>query len=279
MKASREKIKLLIELSPTVEEADKIIEENYGFTTIAEKMAFLKGMFDVQVVSKRAPAGTSKERTAEKSYWTMLNAILVCPNTALKKSQITDWWIADDESIMAFINIFSGEPLSKDLLVVGYLDKDKRELATSTNRVVRVTKKGVITAKGTYYPFEEAHPLYLQFLVEVNKENTLIATNWKYACERCKREIIADIVRTDGIQEGVTFDFIPSKGYPERFKGYSKDLSAHVILTTFSKRNVCIRIAIPGSVKEDIYWNSCVSEEDILERVRLVQNIFAEKFN
>ena len=68
MKASREKIKLLIELSPTVEEADKIIEENYGFTTIAEKMAFLKGMFNVQVVSKRAPAGTSKERTAEKSY-------------------------------------------------------------------------------------------------------------------------------------------------------------------------------------------------------------------
>lgn len=110
---------------------------------------------------------------------------------------------------MAFINIFSGEPLSKDLLVVGYLDKDKRELATSTNRVVRVTKKG----------------------------------------------------------------------YPERFKGYSKDLSANVILTTFSKRNVCIRIAIPGSVKEDIYWDSCVSEEDILERVRLVQNIFAEKFN
>lgn len=279
MKASREKIKLLIELSPTVEEADKTIEENYGFTTIAEKMAFLRGMFDIQVVSEHDAAGTSKERTAEMSYWAMLNAVLVCPNTALKKSQITDWWIADDKSKMAFINIFSGEPLSENLLVVGYLDKDKRELATSTNRVVRVTKKGVITAKGTYYPFQEAHPLYLQFLIEVNKENTLIATNWEYASKLCKSKIIADIVRTDGIEKGVTFDFVPSKGYPERFKGHSKDLSADVILTTFAKRNVCIKIAIPDSVKTDIYWNSCVSEDDILEKVRFVQNIFAEKFN
>lgn len=79
MKASREKVKLLIELSPTVEEADKAIEENYGFSTIAEKTAFLKGMFDVQIISEHDAEGTSKEESAEMSYWAMLNAVLVCP--------------------------------------------------------------------------------------------------------------------------------------------------------------------------------------------------------
>lgn len=39
---SREVIKALIELSPNVDEADKVINENYGFKSISEKMAFLK---------------------------------------------------------------------------------------------------------------------------------------------------------------------------------------------------------------------------------------------
>jgi len=68
--------------------------------------------------------------------------------TKLKKSQITHWWIAESNLKMAFVNILSGEPLSDNLLVVGYLDMEKEELATSTNRVKRVTKDGVITAKG-----------------------------------------------------------------------------------------------------------------------------------
>lgn len=104
----------------------------------------------------------------------------------LKKSQITDWWVAKSNLKMAFVNILSGEPLSENLLVVGYLDRDKEELATSTNRVVKVTKDGVITEKGTFYPFEEAHELYLSFLIEVQQEDVLIATNWKYANKFCK---------------------------------------------------------------------------------------------
>lgn len=51
---------------------------------------------------------------------------------------------------MTFVNILSGEPLNDNLLVVGYLDVEKEELATSTNRVVKVTKDGGITAKGTF---------------------------------------------------------------------------------------------------------------------------------
>lgn len=194
----------------------------------------------------------------------------------LKKSKITDWWVAKPKSKLAFINILSRENLSQDLLVVGYLDKDKRELATSTNLVKKVTEKGVITEKGTFYPFKQAHPLYLQFLIEANKENTLIATDWDYTGE-FKHKIIADIVRKDGVEKGVTFDFKSSqKGVT--FKGYSKVLNSNIVLTTFAKRNVCITLRIPDSVKSDIYRSSIEDEEEIMEKVRLVQNIFVEKF-
>lgn len=76
MKASREKIKLLIELSPTVEEADKIINENYNFKTIGEKIAFLKGMFDVKLVSKDDAKGVSEEESAKMDYWALLGTII-----------------------------------------------------------------------------------------------------------------------------------------------------------------------------------------------------------
>ena len=196
----------------------------------------------------------------------------------LKKSLITHWWVAKSDLKMAFVNILSGEELSENLLVVGCLNKEKEELATSTNRVVKVTKKGVITEKGTFYPFEEAHELYLQFLIEANKENTLIATNWKYVNESCKNRIIADILRDDEIEKEVTFDFTPSGKHEVMFKGYSKDLSANIILTTFARRDVCLIIAIPASVKSDIYYSSLAFKEETMETVRLVQKIFTEKF-
>lgn len=196
----------------------------------------------------------------------------------LKKSKITDWWVAKPKSKMAFINILSSENLSQDLLVVGYLDKGKQELATSTNLVKKITEKGVITEKGTFYPFKEAHPLYLQFLIEANKENTLIATDWDYASKISKHKIIADIVRKDGIEKGVTFDFTPIEKGKVMLNGYSKDLSSNIVLTTFAKRNVCITLRIPDSVKSDIYRSSFEDEEETKEKVRLIQDIFVEKF-
>ena len=194
----------------------------------------------------------------------------------LKKSQIKDWWVAKSNLKMAFVNILSGEPLGDKLLVVGYLDREKEELATSTNRVVKVTKDGVITEKGTFYPFEEAHELYLHFLIEVQKENTLIAINWKYANKLCKRTIIADVTRDGKIEEGVTFDFTPSKKYNVMLAGYSKDLSSNVVLTTFARRNVCITLAIPDAIKFDIARSAWAIEEETMEKVRAIQNIFAE---
>lgn len=77
MKASREMVKTLIEISPSVEEADKVIEENYGFKTIGEKLAFLKGMFDVEVISVHDADGTGKEESDKMTYFSMLNTILI----------------------------------------------------------------------------------------------------------------------------------------------------------------------------------------------------------
>lgn len=78
MKAlSREVVKALIELSPNVEEADKVINENFNFESIGEKIAFLKGMFDVKLISKHDADGISGEKSAEMDYWAMLNAIII----------------------------------------------------------------------------------------------------------------------------------------------------------------------------------------------------------
>ena len=73
---SRKIIKTLIEMSANVEEADKIINENYNFKTIGEKIAFLKGMFDVKLVSKHDGEGVTEEKSAEMDYWAFLNAII-----------------------------------------------------------------------------------------------------------------------------------------------------------------------------------------------------------
>lgn len=197
----------------------------------------------------------------------------------LKESRISDWWVAKSNHKMAFVNILSGGPLSEDLLVVGYLDgQEIDELATSTNRVVKVTKDGVITSQGTFYPFEKAHELYLQFLIDANEGNTLIATNWEYAKRTNSRIITADIIRDDTIERGVTFDFTPDPKYDVMYSGYSEKLSSNIILTTFARRNVCIALCIPKSVKDDIYRSSFAYENETIEKIKLIQGIFARKF-
>ena len=77
MKASREMVKTLIEISPSVEEADKVIEENYEFKSIGEKIAFLQGMFDVQVIGVDDTDGIGKEESDKMTYFSMLNTVIV----------------------------------------------------------------------------------------------------------------------------------------------------------------------------------------------------------
>ena len=71
VKLSREDLKRLIEISPTVEEADKLIQEQMNFSTTKEKIAFLKGMFDVGTVIDQKP-----DDSDELIYSLLLSGIL-----------------------------------------------------------------------------------------------------------------------------------------------------------------------------------------------------------
>ena len=73
----REHVKLLIESAPTVDKADELIDAVYKFETIAEKVAFLKGMFDVKLVSKTDGASVTKDKSVEMDYWAMLESIIL----------------------------------------------------------------------------------------------------------------------------------------------------------------------------------------------------------
>lgn len=70
MSASLEAIKALIELSSTVEAADEVINEHFRFKSVKEKIAFLKGMFEVEVIDAK------KDDSDELIYNCMLNAII-----------------------------------------------------------------------------------------------------------------------------------------------------------------------------------------------------------
>ena len=72
----REHVKLLIESAPTAEKADELINSVYKFESTAEKLAFLRGMFDIKLVSKTDGAGVSKEKSVEMDYWVMLETII-----------------------------------------------------------------------------------------------------------------------------------------------------------------------------------------------------------
>ena len=67
---NREKIKLLIMLAKDVDEADEVINTNYHFKTIAEKVAFIRGMFGVEVL------GHEQEEPDDQTYYGMLCAII-----------------------------------------------------------------------------------------------------------------------------------------------------------------------------------------------------------
>ena len=68
----------------------------------------------------------------------------------LKKSKLTAWWVAKKGDLFTFENICSEEKMPDNLVVVGYLKdsiEERRyypELATSSRRVVKITKKVLI---------------------------------------------------------------------------------------------------------------------------------------
>ncbi len=72
MKASRSKrvVKRLIEISLSIEEADKVISENYDFASIREKLDFLKELFSINT------GETEENQSDENTYWKVLKTIV-----------------------------------------------------------------------------------------------------------------------------------------------------------------------------------------------------------
>lgn len=70
MASKREITKILIQLSESVGEADEIIEDQYHFQTVQEKIAFLKGMFGVELI------GHENDAPDEQSYIALLRTVI-----------------------------------------------------------------------------------------------------------------------------------------------------------------------------------------------------------
>lgn len=187
----------------------------------------------------------------------------------LKESKMTAWWVAKKNDLMAFYNICANEELPNDLVVVGTM-KDSYpalDLAESSNNVVSVSEHGVITAKGSFYPLEEAHALYINFLVGANTTNVVKAFNW----ELRKGRMTADIIKDGQMKKGITFDFDPYHSNRNDI-GYSDELKSDVVVSLFSRRGVCIKLAIPFEVKCEMRNNAEFADEsEKTEYINLVR--------
>lgn len=150
-----------------------------------------------------------------------------------KKSFVLEWWIAKKDDKFKFINITDARNVTTDCIVIGRNINPINHYITSVHHVEKVTKKGVYTASGRYYPFKNAHPLYLKFLCEIILKSSIIASRW----ERIDIEdniYIADIEYPNGeIVKDVVFDF---KSDVTNFKGVSNVLGNTVVFNTFDRR-------------------------------------------
>lgn len=72
----RKRIKALIELSSTVEQADEILIQE-GLSCVREKIAFLKGMFDIALIGHCNRPYFSNGENVNLEYQLLLNAIIL----------------------------------------------------------------------------------------------------------------------------------------------------------------------------------------------------------
>lgn len=85
-------IRFLILASPDAASANKIISDNYNFITLAEKLAFLKGMFGTELIGK------VKNNLNEETYFDILNNILSknrLDTSSVRKNVTIPAWLND----------------------------------------------------------------------------------------------------------------------------------------------------------------------------------------
>lgn len=111
-----------------------------------------------------------------------------------KKAFIYNWWIASDNERFKFVDITNKDNIKDEYFVYGFSKFFSiPEFQGSKNPIKIVTRKGIYTASGRFYPFKTAHPLYLMFLNKIHTNNdTLIVSRWE-CIDETKHVYIADI--------------------------------------------------------------------------------------
>ena len=71
-----EKIKMLLSLADTVDEGDSVITEHTGYRTTVEKLAYLRGLFPIELIGKQDTADTTQEESLLMDYHSALNAVI-----------------------------------------------------------------------------------------------------------------------------------------------------------------------------------------------------------
>ena len=154
-----------------------------------------------------------------------------------KKAFIYNWWVGTKSERNCFVDIFSKECVTNGCIVVGQVHSPFYDMETSRNPVVKVTKRGIITASGRFYPYSTAHPLYLMYLNEIHSnERGCVAFNW---CESrtVEKQITADVLFPNGeYKENITFDFESLIEQHPNFLGFSNTLQSRVVFNTFDTR-------------------------------------------
>lgn len=192
-----------------------------------------------------------------------------------KKSLIKNWWVTHENDKMSFVNILKKENITRDLIVVGIWEHD---LATSTNNVVKVTNRGVITEKGTFYPFTEANEVYLQYLIDVNNGNPVIALNWK---KLGPNKIVADIIINKKLIKNCTLDFKPyTNSIGVTVSGHSKLLTSVVVLNPFKEGKYCMKLEVPINIMEKIKKGSMYLDMEKIGQIEAIlkKNAFFKKY-
>lgn len=154
-----------------------------------------------------------------------------------KKGFICNWWIATKTEKRRFVDIFSNEHKSCECFVVGNTHTPFYEMETSRHPVVKVTKRGVVTSSGRFYPFATAHTLYLMYLLEIHNDlGRYIAVNWNKEANG-EGKIKANVILPTGdLIEDVVFDFNSTYKIPTYFCGFSKELQRKVVINTFDQK-------------------------------------------
>jgi hypothetical protein len=74
--SSRDVIKELLELSETSSQADSILEQHVGLRDTAQKIAYLRGMYDIELVSRRDDENATEEDKLKSDYLAYLATII-----------------------------------------------------------------------------------------------------------------------------------------------------------------------------------------------------------